>query len=95
MAMQFSNGEVDKKELEKMSPESFASHFSAPVLLIHSVNDQRVPMRQSEQMLKALKKQNKSAELIELEGDNHFLLEASTRAQALEATIKFVNQHLQ
>lgn len=95
MAMQFANGEVDKKELEKMSPELFASNFSAPVLLIHSVNDQRVPIRQSEQMLKALKKQDKAAELIELAGDNHFLLEGSTRAQALEATIKFVNQHLQ
>lgn len=95
MAMQFAKGEVDKKELKKMSPEKYASHFSAPVLLIHSVNDQRVPIRQSEQMLKALKRKNKPAELIKLEGDNHFLLEGSTRKQALDATIKFVNQHLQ
>jgi dipeptidyl aminopeptidase/acylaminoacyl peptidase len=95
MAMQFAKGEVDKKELEKMSPEKHASQFSAPVLLIHSVNDQRVPIKQSEQMLKALKKQNKPAELIELEGDNHHLLQGSTRKQALDATIKFVNQHLQ
>ena len=93
--MQFSNGEVDKKELEKMSPDAYASQFLAPVLLIHSVNDQRDPIKQSEQMLKALKKQGKSVELIELEGDNHFLLEGETRKQALEATVKFVNQHLQ
>lgn len=95
MTMQFSNGKVDKKELEKMSPEHSANQFTAPVLLIHSTNDKRVPFKQSEQMLKALKKQNKSAELIELEGDNHHLLEASTRTQALEATVKFVRQHLQ
>ncbi len=95
MAMQFANGKVDKKELEKMSPQMYASNFSAPVLLIHSVNDKRVPIRQSEQMLKALKKQKKPAELIELEGDNHHLLEGATRNQALEATIQFVNQHLQ
>lgn len=95
MAMQFANGEVDKKELDKMSPKMFANNFTAPVLLIHSVNDKRVPIRQSEQMLKALQKQNKSVEMIELEGDNHHLLEGATRTQALEATVKFVNQHLQ
>ena len=95
MAMQFANGEVDKKELQKMSPKMFANNFAAPVLLIHSVNDKRVPIRQSEQMLKALKKQNKSVDMIELEGDNHHLLEGATRTQALEATVKFVNQHLQ
>ena len=95
MAMQFANGNVDKKELEKMSPEIFASQFTAPVLLIHSENDKRVPIKQSEQMLSALKKAKKTAELIRLEGDNHHLLEGSTRKQALEATIKFVNQHLQ
>lgn len=95
MAMQFANGNVDKKELEKMSPEMFANQFTAPVLLIHSENDKRVPIKQSEQMLSALKKAKKPAELIRLEGDNHHLLEGATRTQALEATIKFVNQHLQ
>lgn len=95
MTMQFANGEVDKKELDKMSPKLFASNFTAPVLLLHSVNDQRVPIRQSEQMLKSLKRKKKSVEMIELEGDNHHLLEGATRTQALEATIKFVKQHLQ
>lgn len=95
MAMQFANGNVDKKELEKMSPEMHASQFSAPVLLIHSENDKRVPIKQSEHMLSALKKAKKSAELIQLKGDNHFLLEGPTRKQALEETIKFVNKHLQ
>lgn len=95
MAMQFAKGEVDKKELEKMSPQMYAANFSAPVLLIGSANDQRVPIRQSEQMLKALKKQKKPAEFIELEGDNHYLQEGPTRKQALDATIKFVKQHLQ
>ncbi|MGV8835203.1 alpha/beta hydrolase family protein [Cellvibrio sp.] len=95
MAMQFANGEVDKKALEKMSPENYADNFAAPVLLIYSTNDKRVPPKQSEQMLKALKKQQKPAIALELEGENHHLLEGETRTQALEATVNFVRQHLQ
>lgn len=95
MTMQFANGQVEYRELEKISPESYASNFTAPVLLVYSADDKRVPPKQSEQMLKALKKQQKSVDALELKGDNHHLLEGSTRTQALEATVKFVHQHLQ
>lgn len=94
MEMQFANGKVDKKELVAISPENHAKNFIAPVLLIHSVNDKRVPIKQSAQMLSALKKEKKEAKLIELEGDNHHLLEGPTRQQAVEETIKFVNAYL-
>jgi dipeptidyl aminopeptidase/acylaminoacyl peptidase len=95
MAMQFANGDVDKKALEKMSPETYAGNFTAPVLLVYSADDKRVPPKQSEQMLKALKKQQKPATALELKGENHHLLEGETRTQALEATVNFVRQHLQ
>jgi dipeptidyl aminopeptidase/acylaminoacyl peptidase len=94
MEMQFANGKVDKKELAAISPENHAKNFIAPVLLIHSVNDKRVPIKQSAQMLSALKKEKKEARLVELEGDNHHLLEGPTRQQAVEETIKFVNTYL-
>ena len=94
MEMQFANGRVDKKELMAISPEHQAKNFTAPVLLIHSVNDKRVPIKQSRQMLDALKKAKKEARLVELEGDNHNLLEGPTRQQTVEETVKFVNQHL-
>jgi dipeptidyl aminopeptidase/acylaminoacyl peptidase len=45
-------------------------------------------------MLSALKKEKKEARLLELEGDNHHLLEGPTRQQAVEETIKFVNTYL-
>jgi prolyl oligopeptidase PreP (S9A serine peptidase family) len=94
MEKQFGKGEIDKAKLAKISPEEFASSFKAPVLLIHSEDDKRVPFSQSKSMHSALKSKNKSAELIELEGDNHYLLESKTRLQALEATVNFVNKHL-
>lgn len=94
MQMQFANGEVDKNQLAAISPENHAKNFKAPVLLIHSVDDKRVPVKQSRQMLSALKKEKKEARLVELEGDNHHLLEGPTRIRAVEETIKFVNEHL-
>jgi dipeptidyl aminopeptidase/acylaminoacyl peptidase len=95
MEKQFGKGEIDKKLLAKISPEEFASSFKAPVLLIHSEDDKRVPFSQSKSMYSALKSKNKSVELIELEGDNHHLIESKTRLQALEATVNFINKHLQ
>lgn len=94
MEEQFAKGEIDKKELAKMSPEKSAANFTAPVLLIHSENDKRVPYRQSANMQSALKKAKKPVQLIKLEGENHHLLESKTRLQALEETVKFVNSHL-
>jgi dipeptidyl aminopeptidase/acylaminoacyl peptidase len=94
MEKQFGKGDIDKAKLAKISPEEFASSFKAPVLLIHSEDDKRVPFSQSKSMYSALKSKNKSVELIELEGDNHYLVESKTRLQALEATVNFVNKHL-
>jgi dipeptidyl aminopeptidase/acylaminoacyl peptidase len=87
-------GEVDKKQMHAVSPEKFAHQFTAPVLLIHSENDKIVPYKQSDSMESALKRAKKTVQLIKLEGDNHHLLESKTRLQALEETVKFVNQQL-
>lgn len=94
MEQQFANGESEFKALAAMSPQKFAANFVAPVLLIHAEDDKRVPYSQSSVMAKALKFARKPVTLIELEGDNHHLLENKTRQQALAETVKFVNQHL-
>ncbi len=95
MTLQLGNGKIDPRELERRSPRYQAAAFSAPVLLIHAENDSRVPISQSEDMHKALRKANKPSELVTLKGDNHYLQDSDTRLQALQATIAFVNQHLQ
>jgi dipeptidyl aminopeptidase/acylaminoacyl peptidase len=95
MAIQFANGDVDKNILKTISPEAYAASFSAHVLLIYSANDKRVPPKQSEQMLKALKRQKKSVVSLELKGEDHHMRDGTTRTKALEHTINFVRQHLQ
>ncbi|HEY7884238.1 MAG TPA: alpha/beta fold hydrolase, partial [Cellvibrionaceae bacterium] len=96
--MQFAanaDGEVDKAEMNARSPDAHAADFVAPVLLIHAENDQIVPFRQSKAMRSALHKHNKPVELMELKGDNHYLQNSETRMATLEATVNFVNAHLQ
>lgn len=94
MELQFGKNDQGKKGMHDVSPLYFADHFKAPVLLIHSENDKRVPIRQSKDMLAALHKAKKEATFIELKGDNHHLREGDTRIEAVEETIKFVNHYL-
>jgi dipeptidyl aminopeptidase/acylaminoacyl peptidase len=94
MQKQFGSEIADKKLLDSMSPEKFVHQFTAPVLLIYSEDDQRVPMEQSTSMFSALKRAKKSVEKIELKNETHHMIDGKTRLQALEETVKFVNQHL-
>lgn len=94
MEQQFTNGEDNTKAMAAVSPENFAANFKAPVLLIHGVEDKRVPFSQSEQMNKALKKAKKDVTFVELKGEDHFLSKDTTRLTALEEMVKFVNGHI-
>jgi dienelactone hydrolase len=94
MEQQFTNGEADTQAMAAVSPENFAENFKAPVLLIHGVEDKRVPFKQSEQMNKALKKAKKTVTLVELKGEDHHLSNSETRLQTLEEMVKFVNMHI-
>lgn len=93
--LQLAKGEVNKEDLNKISPQKFAQQFTAPVLLIHSVNDTTVAPEQSEDMYKALQKHKKVVQQVTLAGDDHYLLKGPTRTKAVEETVKFVNQYLQ
>jgi dipeptidyl aminopeptidase/acylaminoacyl peptidase len=94
MQEQFTNGESDSAAMAAVSPLNYADKFTAPVLLIHGAEDKRVPIDESEQMNKALKKAKKEVTFVELKGEDHFLQKGPTRQQALEETVKFVNAHI-
>ena len=61
-----------------------------PVLLIHGRDDTVVPYEQSEVMLAALEKAGKSAELVTLKREDHWLSRSETRLQMLQATVDFL-----
>lgn len=88
------NGEIDEKDLASRSPEKFAQQFKAKTLLISSANDKIVSPEQSENMYKALVKNNKQVEKVELDEDDHHLKKGPTRTKAVEEVVKFVNAQL-
>jgi len=73
-----------------ISPIEHLSALAVPVLLIHGRDDTVVPYEQSEVMLAALKKAGKSAELVTLKHEDHWLSRSETRLQMLQATVDFL-----
>ncbi len=66
----------------------------APILLLHSELDVTVPIYQSENMEKALKKAGKNVEFVRLSGDDHYLTLEQTRLDLLKQTERFLAAHI-
>jgi acetyl esterase/lipase len=84
----------DKAALDKVSPARHADQVRAPVLLIHGRDDTTVPFAHSETMRAALVAAGKPVELVELAGEDHYLMKAATRVQMLTALDAFLATHL-
>ena len=86
-----SKTEIDK--LKSISPVHFAADFKAPVLLLHGRDDTVVPIKQSDIMYKALRRADKSVELIRLKGEDHWLSSSATRLQLLTEIDQFLDEY--
>jgi dipeptidyl aminopeptidase/acylaminoacyl peptidase len=64
-----------------------------PVLLIHGKDDTVVPYEQSESMLRALRRADKTVELVTLKREDHWLSRGETRLQMLQASMSFLRRH--
>lgn len=87
-------GGVDRALLERTSPARRITRDTPPFLLIHGREDTTVPFSQSERMQQAAAAAGRPADLIALEGDDHYLSTSATRTRMLEATEAFLRQHL-
>ena len=90
----FGDGEIDRKYLKTVSPSESADSFAVPVLLVHSEDDEVVPVKQSEKMLSRLRKAGKDVTYIELEDDGHNLASRESRVLILRATYEFLDRNL-
>lgn len=89
-----SKGDVKEDHLEQISPINYVNNVNVPILLIHGVQDQTVPLRQSEDMYDELEDANKNVTFIELEKGDHQLSQAKNRLKALKAIDKFIKQFI-
>jgi dipeptidyl aminopeptidase/acylaminoacyl peptidase len=79
--------------LAAISPALIASRADAPLLLIHGKDDTRVPYEQSDRMARAMAAAGKTAELVTLVKEDHFLSFSETRLQTLKAAMAFVQKY--
>jgi dipeptidyl aminopeptidase/acylaminoacyl peptidase len=85
-------GIADKNDpaIAAVSPIEHINAVNVPVLLIHGRDDTVVPYEQSDVMLSALKRAGKTAELVTLKHEDHWLSTGATRLQMLQATVNFL-----
>jgi dipeptidyl aminopeptidase/acylaminoacyl peptidase len=79
--------------LARYSPLSHATEADVPVLLIHGREDTVVPISQSRRMADALRAAGKQVDLVELEGEDHWLSRGATRLQMLTASVAFLEKN--
>ncbi|MEO1305600.1 MAG: prolyl oligopeptidase family serine peptidase, partial [Pseudomonadota bacterium] len=87
-------GDARRAKLREISPVNYADQVQAPILLMHGDDDTVVPYVQSTRMRDALRRENKSVELVRLKGEDHWLSVAETRLQTLREMDRFLAEHL-
>ncbi len=76
-----------------LSPARLADRADAPILLIHGEADTVVPIGQSREMERVLKRAGKPVEFVSLKGEDHWLSRDATRKAMLAAAVAFVEKH--
>lgn len=82
-----------RSAFDEVSPMKLADRADAPILLIHGRDDTVVPYLHSQKMADALKDAGKPYEFVELEAEDHWLSQSTTRLQMLKASVAFVKKH--
>ncbi|WP_122467163.1 alpha/beta hydrolase family protein [Brevundimonas lutea] len=81
------------RSLDARSPAKVAAQADAPMLLIHGRDDTVVPIEQSRVMAQALRIAGKPVEIVELDGEDHWLSRSDTRLRMLNETIAFLDRY--
>ncbi|HVZ98891.1 MAG TPA: alpha/beta fold hydrolase [Caulobacterales bacterium] len=85
---------ADRERIRSVSPANLADRVHIPILLIHGTNDTVVPIEQSRRMRDRLQAAGKDVRYVELQGDDHYLSDATTRTQMLQELETFLAANL-
>lgn len=85
----------DQELYVKQSPLYNAKKINTPLLLVHGAADTNVPVGESEQMFAALKLLGKEAALVEVEGENHWIMDYDKRIKWQNTIFAWFAKYLQ
>ena len=84
----------EDEDIEANSPFHNIDNIKAPLLLIGSENDSRVPVEHSRKMHEEMKKRGKSVEYVELAGGEHWRTIEAHEIKKMQAIEAFLEEHL-
>ncbi|HUO40418.1 MAG TPA: prolyl oligopeptidase family serine peptidase, partial [Mycobacterium sp.] len=75
----------DKELLQELSPLRRVEALTAPLLVVHGVNDTNVPVTESLQIADALEKLGRTARYLQFDDDGHDIAKRENRARLVVA----------
>jgi dipeptidyl aminopeptidase/acylaminoacyl peptidase len=81
----------------KISPLSYATNITTPLLILHSESDLRCDIEQAEQLFTTLRLLERDVELVRFPGESHELTRSGNplhRVQRFEVLLEFFDKHL-
>jgi dipeptidyl aminopeptidase/acylaminoacyl peptidase len=85
---------TDIKLQKAFSPSYNVDKLKAPVLIVHSGEDRRVPIEQAESLIEALKKNNHTYQFELLESEGHGFYKEEHRTHYYKTVLAFLEQHM-
>ncbi len=86
--------ESDREFLESISPSNHLDAIEVPLMVIHGVNDPRVPLGEAEQIVDALTKRGIHVQFLKFEDEGHGLSKLKNKLVAFPAIVDFLDKHL-
>ncbi|MDP3278334.1 MAG: prolyl oligopeptidase family serine peptidase [Deltaproteobacteria bacterium] len=84
------NPQSERERLFDRSPISHVDRFSAPILLLHGENDNRVPVTESRQLAAALRQARKPHRYVEFAGQGHGLKGIANQQRTWQSVFEFI-----
>jgi dipeptidyl aminopeptidase/acylaminoacyl peptidase len=93
-AVEYGDPVKDRDFLVSISPVTRLDRIKAPLMVIHGANDPRVPIVETEQIVKALRDRGREVAYLRYEDEGHSLAKAANRADAYPKVLAFFQRHM-
>jgi dipeptidyl aminopeptidase/acylaminoacyl peptidase len=84
----------DTEMLRRISPIHKADRIRAPLLVVHGLNDPRVPMEEAEQIVAAIRARQGVVDFLQYPDEGHGLVKLRNRLHAYPRIADFLQRHL-
>ena len=84
----------DRKYFESLSPINFIHQVEDPVMVLHGVNDPRVPVEQSDKFVKGIRENGGDVQYLRFSDEGHLIQNRHNQIEAYKLIVKFLEKNL-